>query len=150
MIDTFDALNGPAALRRLNQEFPERYPFLLQSASATDHHGRFDILFAFPGEELVLQSDGQLTGRSGDTETEFLGALDSWWQEERLANEHPHLPFGGGWFIYLGYELASQIEPVLRMQADERLPTAFAVRCPAALIYDHEESRGYLVCESSE
>ena len=48
------------ALHRLN---PARYPFLLQSTAVSTDLGRYDILFAFPGDSLVLDEPGQLSGR---------------------------------------------------------------------------------------
>ena len=127
---------------------PERYPYLLESASNGPPHARYDILFAFPGERLVLESNGQLTGpaeRDG-----FLPAMDKWWGQKAIQNsgkEH-RLPFIGGWFIYLGYELAGEIEPHLEIPSTpDGLPTAFATRIPAAIIRDHKSRQTFLVAE---
>ncbi|MFQ5487823.1 MAG: aminodeoxychorismate synthase component I, partial [Gammaproteobacteria bacterium] len=59
------------------------------------------------------------------------------------------LPFQGGWFLFLGYELAAQVEPVLRLPLamGSQLPVACAVRAPAALIHDHREQTFWLVAE---
>jgi len=123
----------------LHREHPSRYPFLLQSTAPGGSLGRYDILFAFPGETLV----------AGD-EPVFLDALDARWRQDRIAVQAGDLPFSGGWFLYLGYELAGEIEPGLDLAPDLALPAAFAVRCPTALIYDHDESVCHLVCESPE
>jgi anthranilate synthase component 1 len=128
---------GPSDLRQLHRENPSRYPFLLQSTTPGGELGRYDILFAFPGEALVAHADER-----------FLDALDERWQAERQDGFGSDLPFTGGWFLYLGYELAQQIEPGLKLETDPILPAAFAVRCPAALIYDHEDKQCYLVCET--
>ena len=109
--------------------------------------GRFDILFAFPGESLVLQQGSELSGHSKGKRTKFLQALDTWWAEERIGTSESDLPFHGGWFLYLGYELAAEIETSLRLHDDPLLPTAFAVRCPAAIIYDHVKRECSFVCE---
>jgi len=130
-------ISGPDELRRLNQQFPDRYPYLLQSTANSSELGRFDILFAFPGESLVLQQGCELSGHNKGKQTKFLQALDAWWAEERVAASESDLPFHGGWFLYLAYELAAEIETSLQLHADPLLPTAFAVRCPAAIIYDH-------------
>lgn len=53
----------------------------------------------------------------------------------------------GGWFLYLGYELAGEIESSLTLHDDPLLPTAFAVRCPAAIIYNHSDKSCHFVCE---
>ncbi len=47
---------------------------------------------------------------------------------------HDKLPFCGGWFLYLGYELAAEIEPVVDFPAAcDGFPVAFASRCPAVI-----------------
>ena len=139
---------GPDELRRLNQTHPSRYPFLLQSTARGGELGRFDILFAFPGDSLVLNGNGALSGRGATKQTGFLQALDNWWGEEQTAGADSHLPFHGGWFLYLAYELAAEIEPFLSLHSDPLLPTAFAVRCPAAIVFDHLTQECVFVCES--
>jgi anthranilate synthase component 1 len=138
---------GPDELRRLNQTHPARYPFLLQSTARGGELGRFDILFAFPGDALVLKSGAELSGPHAENQTRFLQALDNWWHEERTASSDGHLPFHGGWFLYLGYELAAEVEPTLNLHDDALLPTAFAVRCPAAIIFDHQTADCTFICE---
>jgi anthranilate synthase component 1 len=137
LTDYVREIAGPADLRQLHREHPSRYPFLLQSTAPGGSLGRYDILFAFPGETLV----------AGE-EPAFLDALDARWRQHRVDEQAGDLPFNGGWFLYLGYELAAEIEPGLELAQDSVLPTAFAVRCPTALIYDHDESVCHLVCES--
>ncbi len=121
------------ALARAN---PTRYPFLLESVAAGPELARYDILFAFPGATLELRPDGTLTG-SGIAVGSFLAALDDWWaQEAEPAAVTDELPFRGGWFLFLGYELAEEVEPSLRLSRDARLPVAFATRVPVAVIAD--------------
>lgn len=148
MTEVLFEISGPDELRRLNQLFPDRYPYLLQSTAHDGKLGHFDILLAFPGEALVLEQSGALRGPHTDNQTQFLNALDSWWAEERVAAGDSDLPFLGGWFLYLGYELAAEIEPSLQLHDDPRLPTAFAVRCPVAIVYDHMRGECSLVCEN--
>ncbi|MBS0193092.1 MAG: aminodeoxychorismate synthase component I [Proteobacteria bacterium] len=59
------------------------------------------------------------------------------------------LPFTGGWALYLGYELAAQIEPSLHLPAPVAsvLPTALALRCPAAVLRDRESGKSFAVAE---
>ena len=138
---------GPDALRKLNQAHPARYPFLLQSTARAGVLGRYDILFAFPTDSLSLQGTTGLSGHSADGHRGFLEALDAWWSDERVRQTEDSLPFHGGWFLYLGYELAAEVEPNLDLTDDPLLPTAFAVRCPAAIIYDHDSQTSSLVAE---
>jgi anthranilate synthase component 1 len=151
-----------AHLRRLNYQRdplllheanPARYPFLLQSVAHGPHQARYDILFAFPGESLRLSRHGELSGPAFQAWTgDFLGALDTCWQRE--GQQHapsPELPFSGGWFVYLGYELAAQVEPSLELPSSkEDLPTAVATRIPAAVILDHEAGETVLVAEQAD
>jgi anthranilate synthase component 1 len=129
---------GPCDLRALHRQNPERYPFLLQSTTRGGDLGRYDILFAFPGESLIAGDSG------------FLDALDARWAAERLDQQPGELPFRGGWFLYLGYELAAEIEPGLDLETDPLLPRAFAVRCPAALVFDHATGECNFVREAAE
>lgn len=119
--------------------FPLRYPHLLESGAAGPQ-GRFDILFAFPGDTIELS---QLT------DFDFLQALDARWQHDKVAgDEQSELPFTGGWFVYLGYELAAQIEPCLQLPVDNSgLPIAFATRFPAAVIHDGTNGQRWIVAE---
>ena len=88
------------------------------------------ILFAFPQGNLQLNSNWQIQSdfMSVDESADFLDVLDSHWLNEKqnikLTQE---LPFRGGWFKFLAYELANQIEPIL---CHPRTPWAKGLRCP--------------------
>ena len=150
MIDSFPEIATPGDLLELHREHPARYHFLLQSTTQGGTLSRFDILFAFPGRALELTAGGKVVSQSGLGDRRFLDSLDEWWRAERVDASSADLPFTGGWFLYLGYELAGQVEPALRLQKDAVLPAAFAVRCAAALVFDHEQSTCHLVRESLE
>lgn len=130
---------------------PERYPFLLESAGGSAGLGRFDILFAFPGERLTLQPGGRLQGPRGLARTgSFLGALDEWWRREGdPAAATGAVPFAGGWFLFLGYELAGEVERRLAFADEGPGPVATAVRVPAALVVDRAGGAAYAVAEAS-
>ena len=147
MIEPCREIVDPRDLRRLHCEWPERYPFLLQSTARDGKLGRFDILFAFPAKSLALTADGQLKGSAADGAATFLDALDRWWLTERQPGSDNELPFRGGWFLYLGYELAAEIEAGLSLKSDALLPAAFAVRCSMALVFDHQRATCFLVTE---
>lgn len=143
------ALPIPAtALLDLHVIHPERYPVLLESAATGGALGRFDILLACPGERLVLEGDGSLVAGFATGPAEgFLGALDRWWAQERIPAEPSTLPFTGGWFLFLGYELAAEIEPGLRLPGADALPIATAIRFPAAIVYSHATRESWVLAE---
>ena len=135
---SFDLLD----LHELN---PTRYPFFLESVASGTPQSRYDILFAFPEKQLRLNAD------NGD---DFLSELDQHWnvtkQKPFIADETT-LPFRGGWFIYLGYELAGQIEPTLTLpEFEPSFPTAFATRIPAAVIRNHKTNQLFLIAETEQ
>jgi len=143
-------LDAPLDFRALHRAQTDRYPFLLQSTAAGSTLGQFDILFAFPGDTLTLSNLDELSGPGSADGYDFLSALDTWWRQTRCDSVDSPLPYHGGWFLYLGYELAAQIEPSLRLQPDPILPTAFAVRCPAAFVRDHENDRLLVISEDGD
>lgn len=122
----------------LHAQNPSRYPQLLATtAGALDHPG-YDILFACPQHHIEVAQPG-----------DFLDRLDQAWLAERRGIQSTNLPFYGGWFVYLGYELAAEIEPELNLPpAVDGLPVALAVRMPAAIIIDKQQHQAFLVCEN--
>jgi len=133
---------------------PRRFPFLLESAARGGAQGQRDLLFVRDDSEaLILQADGSLTGpHARGAGGDFFAALDAWWRAERSkapsADERSGLPFTGGWFLFLGYELAGQVEPTLRLPRGRDLPIAFAARTPAAVVRDHGTTSAVFVSES--
>ncbi len=136
------------AVHRTN---PERYPFLLESVEHGNERARYDILFAFPGGRLALFPKGELESDavsvSGD---DFLTHLDRWMATTGpLLEAPPPLPFFGGWFLYLGYELVAQTEPSVKLPPDDsHCAVAEAHRIPAAIVRDHLRGDTVLVAEA--
>ena len=148
------------------QYSPSKYPYLLTttsqptSASQSDS-STYDILFIQPEDWLRLSYSQQISAsranllESGDNE--FLKAFDTWYQSEKITqptlniNEFvDELPFRGGWFLFLAYELSQQIEPCLNLPNEKQvLPTAFAARVKKALIYDHKNNKLFFISENS-
>ena len=115
-----------------------RYPFLLESVNHNDNN-RYSILFAFPGENIVLNNASDFN---------FLNNLES---KYKLNSTNSDLPFCGGWFVYLSYELIGQIEYSLSADLhNSDLPIAYAVKIPTAIIIDHQLDKTYIVDESDD
>ena len=113
----------------------ERYPFLLESVNHNENN-RYSILFAFPGDSIVLNSFSDF---------DFLSKLESQCNQKSVYSE---LPFTGGWFVYLSYELIGQIEPVLKSSNYESsLPIAYAVRVPTVIYTDHKLGKTFIYDE---
>ena len=156
---TIEHEQGKQNLLALHQSNPLRYPFLLESvADSSDKNSpQFDILFAFPQETLTLSNRGDLSHSdytnasdlsAGNIQgNDFLNNLSHIWSTQHSKNiSCDELPFAGGWFLYLGYELAQQIEPHLRLKLPS-IPIAYATRIPAAIIYNHQQDTTYYLCE---
>jgi anthranilate synthase component 1 len=139
----------PVVLQRLAARFPQRYPFLLDSAAAGPL-SQASLLLAQPTAALWLTPDGRVQGRGVSPQgNSFLGALDAWWQSERQpADPAVALPFTGGWAVFLGYELVSEIEPRLVLPRTPLPWTALALRTPCALVHDLRNSRVLAVAEA--
>jgi 4-amino-4-deoxychorismate synthase (2-amino-4-deoxychorismate-forming) component I len=134
---------------RLIARFPEVYPGLLESSThpGTQSTGaRFDILPISSGEILRLGADGALHGPY-TVGGGFFCALEEWWRALRTPTSAVPLPFSGGWLVYLGYEMAAEVEPKLRLPAGPDDIVALAIRTPAAWIRDHSTGRAWLVAE---
>ena len=132
---TYDLTGIAAAL-------PDRYPYLLDSA-APGPLGEYSLLLRASGEQLCSRSDGSISGPGAAGG--FLPRLNAWYQREKqTSNKQSSWPFIGGWFLYLGYELAAEIEPIVDFPAaNDGFPVAFAARCPG-VIYSRPEQPGVL------
>jgi anthranilate synthase component I len=137
--------------------YPDVYPGLLESSAplgaasgAAPDGGRYDILPISCGEALRLSGAGRLTGPHAAGASGFLDALERWW-----GDLHPRvggvqggpLPFTGGWLVYLGYELAAEIEPRLILPAPPDMTAALAIRVPAAYVRDRRSGQAWLTAE---
>ncbi|MGQ0428604.1 MAG: aminodeoxychorismate synthase component I [Gammaproteobacteria bacterium] len=133
------AAPAAALMLALHARAPDRYPVLLDSAATGTPLARHSILLAAPGERLVLDAAGGLAGPGAAGG--FCARLDQWWS--RLGRQAPPAPwpFAGGWFLYLGYELAGEVEPTLRLPPSPLPLVAMAWRMRAALLYDLDSGR---------
>jgi anthranilate synthase component 1 len=140
-------------LAALSRAHPDRFPYLLESAAGGPLGSRSLLLFA--GDQALVLQRGVGVAGPGSGER-FFQRLEQWFSRERIAApDAGEALFPGGWFIYLGYEIAAEIEPTLELPAnDTGLPDAIAHRCPGAVIIEHGVSgaaeRAAVVAESPE
>ena len=134
-------LADPGDLLALHRVNPHRYPFLLESAAGATPQGCCDLLLGWPGDALVLDGKGRLEGPGAGPDADFLHALDRWHAAAGGPAAPSSGPTAGGWFVFLGYELAAQVEPSLRLQRPRHLPVALAVQCGVVILRnrDHGE-----------
>lgn len=132
-------------LLALHAQGPARFPVLLDSAVTGGALGRYSILMAAPGERLQLGRDGRLDGPGEGPR--FCDRLNGWWRACRGVGAPEGWPFAGGWFLYLGYELAGEIEPSLRMPPSPLPVVALAWRMRAALVHDHARGASVVLSE---
>jgi anthranilate synthase component 1 len=132
------ALPAGTDLLALQRACPARFPLLLESVAGGNALSRWDILLRGDGSGLRLGGDGVSRRLDGTAVPgDFLDALDADWRSARVPLGDESLPFRGGWAVFLAYELAGQVEPVLRLPpSDSPLPVALALRCPAAVLRD--------------
>jgi anthranilate synthase component 1 len=147
---------APDTLLALAGRHPDRYPVLLDSA-ADGLLSQVSLLAALPRGSLWLDARGGVhtTGSLPPlSAADFLSTLEAQWRSAAGQGGAPRpagIAFTGGWFVYLGYELALQVEPSLAAawpeasHADAR-PVAVALRIPAALLRQ-ADGRGYLIAE---
>jgi anthranilate synthase component I len=92
-------------------------------AAAANRPPRFDVLPIACGESLRLDSNFVLSGRAATPQRGFLASLEQWHASlappaaSHPAAAHAALPFRGGWLVYLGYEIAGEVEPKLNLPA---------------------------------
>lgn len=124
----------------LQQQHTRQYPFLLDSAGGPQSLRRFSLLLRRDFTQDVVRA---VAGE------DFCARLDQLLAESvpsSLPQAAAHLPFAGGWFVYLGYELAAQIEPSLSLSAPAQdTTTAAAWPCDGAWIIDHHLDQAWLV-----
>ena len=125
----------------------EKYPYFLDSSSRGNLRNRFSILFYKP--EKILK-------KYGEKEPDFLERFDKAYEENKvnqseLIFEKKKIPFCGGWFIYLGYELVKEIEPSLEIpESPFKLPTAFASRIKTSIILDHIDNEIFITSDDEK
>jgi anthranilate synthase component 1 len=135
----------PERMLALHAAQPGFYPVFLDSAATGGPLGRFSLLLAAPGERLELGRRSQLRGPGSGIR--FCGRLNDWWRGERGPAPPAGWPFAGGWFLYLGYELAAEVEPSLALPESPLELVALAWRMSAAILHDRASGRAVAIAE---
>lgn len=131
------ALPALPDLLALHEADPQRFPVLLETGSGDG----WDILLALP--QQVHRAD------AGEGAT-FLARFETEWRERPDAvADAAHVPFRGGWFVYLGYEMLHVLEPsVVARDEQPAFPLAVRMRIPAAIQIDRRRGQAWLFAES--
>jgi anthranilate synthase component 1 len=125
-------------LAALRAAWPKQFPLLLQSAADS-------------GWDMLFWSEAQLN-------TWPLAEAQAFWQAfaaaegsllpVALSDAEQRLPFRGGWFFYLGYELLHSLEPTVAIAAhQDDFPVAALGRAPAAVLVERNTQQAWLVAE---
>jgi anthranilate synthase component 1 len=136
-----------ASLRTLAALHPDRYPVFFESA-AQGPLARFSLLAGAARSALFRDAHGYLSGQGIKPEAGgFLDNLEIWFQRDAVARHAAQkpLPFLGGWFVYLGYEVAAEIEPRLQLRAANAPYSAFAMRVDNLIVHELATDRVYAV-----
>jgi 4-amino-4-deoxychorismate synthase (2-amino-4-deoxychorismate-forming) component I len=141
-----------ATLRMLAHTRPAQFPVFLDSA-AEGPLTRYSMLAFEPSGALLRDAHGALTAR-GDVQIGaggFLDNLDAWLKREATPRDPAKpLPFMGGWLVYLSYELAQEVEPVLRLPPSADPYSAFALRVNHLAVYDHGGDSLYAISQDGD
>lgn len=136
-------LTPPVKLDAMAQRLPECWPFLFNSlGGGAVSSARWSLLLRGAGEPIIEPKDGK---------RDFLDRLQHRISTGSQLEKPFDLPFCGGFFVYLGYEAVSEVEPTIRLPMPiDQLPIAYAMACPAAIIYDHWTDTQWLVAENQD
>ena len=141
-----------ATLRMLAHTRPAQFPVFLDSA-AEGPLTRYSMLAFEPSAALLRDGRGALSARGGTQigPGGFLDNLGAWLKREATPRDAAKpLPFMGGWLVYLSYELAQEVEPVLRLPVSADPYSAFALRVEHLAVHEHGTGTLYAVSENGD
>ena len=137
-------------LRTLAASRADRYPVFFDSA-AEGPLARYSVLAAEPRAALFRDAVGKLHGQ-GITPGAggFFDHLEAWFRNERAITSQKPLPFLGGWFVYLGYEVAAEIESHLHLPTAETQYSAFALRVENIIVHELATDTVFAISETGD
>jgi anthranilate synthase component 1 len=137
-------------LRTLAATRADRYPVFFDSA-AEGPLARYSVLAGRaaccvdPRRDRGLAGQGVTPGPGG-----FFDNLEAWFRRERATAQGKPLPFLGGWFVYLGYEVAAEIESHLHLPMAETPFSAFALRVENIIVHELATDTVFAVSENGD
>ena len=132
----YELLSFTPDLLALHAQDRARFPYLMQSSGDSG----WDILMALPESTRIYQEGEGVA---------FIADLRALPAPQPVANPHG-LPFHGGWFVYLGYDLLSEFEPTVAQAISDSFPLAALSRVPAAVVHDRVKNESWLLAETAE
>jgi anthranilate synthase component 1 len=139
-------------LRTLAARSPRDFPVYFDSA-AQGPLARYSLLAMAPRASLTRDASGGLQAQGVQTVAGgFLDNLRNWTAREHRPRQvnSAGLPFVGGWFVYLGYEMAAEIEPRLQLPRAGLPFSAFALRVDSLAVHDLAADAVYAVTENGD
>jgi para-aminobenzoate synthetase component 1 len=117
-------------------------PGFLESPQPTSHIGRYSIVPLRRRESYRLDARGLMRVK-GPSVTPLPGdpfeVLDTILARRRLSSNTFQLPFAGGFFGYLGYDLAGCIEDLPHIaRRDRKIPALWLDWIDLTAVYDHQ------------
>lgn len=140
------------ALRLLAESAPGDFPVFCDSA-AQGPLARYSLLATAPTASITRDAAGRLSASGVHlVPGGFLDNLKDWTMREHAprAQHEQSLPFTGGWFVYLGYELAAEIEPRLRLPTADLPYSAFALRVTNLAVHDLASDAVFVVTQNGD
>ncbi len=137
------AIELPIDLIALYSHNPTRYPFLLASNHkhqdlTSNKQGRYSFLLTHPGQSIILNRLDEFN---------FLDKLDD--KLNLNCQQNKELPFIGGYFVYLSYELITQLEKKISpVDKHFQHAIAYCVKIDSAIVIDHSNNQSYIVDRS--
>jgi hypothetical protein len=81
----------------------------------------------------------------------FLDNLGAWLRRESQPRAPAKtLPFAGGWLVFLAYEMAQEVEPILQLPRAEGPYSAFALRVRHLAVFDHAQDAVFAISEDGD
>ena len=86
----------------------------------------------------------------------MLNEFDKLWRKHKVNQsetvfDNRKIPFCGGWFLYLGYEIANEIEEKINIPSSPYLlPDAFVARVHSSITFDHISKRIFLITDKTD